>query len=380
MKNQAANRIVKPPHVLIAVRELGIGGSERQACLIARLLDPKLVRVSVGCFIPTGLRRDELDAAGLPVKVFPLRSFLSWRFAITAARARRWISRENVALVHCFDYPTALFFAAAIAPFKNVRLLTSLRSYRQLIPQPYRFLLRRAEWVSDGIVLNSERVRDDVVHHEGLAVSRLHVLYNAVDPLEFSPPKNLSERPRPPQLAGASLVVGCVCGIRVEKDLPTLMRAVALLQAEIPGLRLVLVGSGPAEPEIHALRAQLALENICLLVPQESRIQSWLAGIDIFVLPSTSEALSNALLEAMSSECAAVASDVGGNPEIIDSGVNGLLFPAGDVEALARALRLLAADPAQRLALASAGRESVAARFSPDTAARKLTDLYQNLL
>lgn len=369
----------KPRHILIAVRELSIGGSEKQACLVARLLDPRLFRVTVGCFVPQGLRRAELDAAGIPVMELPVRSFATWKLPGTAYHVRRLLQREEVSLVHSFDYPTGIFFAVALSGGSGIPLLTSLRSYRRLIPQPYRFLLQRAERFSDGIVLNSAEVRDDLIRREGMAANRLHLLYNAVDPAEFPPPPDVSARPRPPELQGASLVIGCVCGIRVEKNLPTLMRAVHALRTEFPALRLVLVGSGPAEPEIEALRRELRMEDICVLQPQTPRAQPWLAAIDIFVLPSLSEALSNALLEAMSAECAAVASRVGGNPEIIDSGENGLLFPAGDVAALRDALRSLIVDPVRRRTLAAAGRESVARRFSPAAAAANLGRLYESL-
>ncbi|MEQ1885789.1 MAG: glycosyltransferase family 4 protein [Bryobacteraceae bacterium] len=374
------SRSSSPAHILITVRELGIGGTERQACLVARLLDPKLFRVSVGCFIPQGLRRAELDAAGLNVVEFPNRSFLSPRFPLVAARARRWTEKENVALVHCFDYPTAVFFAAALSPSKKLPLLTSLRNYRALTPQPYRFLLQQAERWADRIVVNSAGVRDELVEREGIEPSRLHLLHNAVNPAEFPPPPDLSNRVRPPQLEGASLVVGCVCGIREEKDLPTLIRAVHQVLPEIPGIRLVLVGSGPAEPEIEALRRELKLENVCVLVPQTTNTTPWYQATDIFVLPSISEASSNALLEAMSSECAVIASAIGGNREIVQSGVNGLLFPARDVTALANALRKFTADASYRRALAAAGRESVEANFSPAAAARNLTALYQDLI
>ena len=80
----------------------------------------------------------------------------------------------------------------------------------------------------------------------------------------------------------------------------------------------------------------------------------WLSRIDIFVLPSRTEALSNALMEAMACSCCAIASRVGGNPELIDEGENGLLFDVDDPEQLAGQIEALLADPARRQRLASA--------------------------
>ena len=378
--NRGDSRGTSPPEprkILIAVRELSIGGSEKQACLVARLLDPRIFQVTVGCFIPRGLRRAELDAAGIPVMEIPVRSFGAPGLPRTAFEVRRKLQRKGISLVHSFDYPTAIFFAMALAGRSGIPLLTSLRSYRHLIPQPYRFMLRQAERFSDGIVLNSAEVRADLVRNEGIPENRLHLVYNAVDPAEFPPPPDPSARPRPPELTDASLVVGCVCGIRAEKDLPTLMRAVHSLHPEFPGLRLVLVGSGAAEPQIESLRTELGMERTCVRIPQTANAQPWLAAMDIFVLPSLTEALSNAVLEAMCTECAVVASRVGGNPEIIESGENGLLFPAGDVGALSAALRSLIVDPERRRAMAAAGRESVIRRFSPAAATANLARLYK---
>jgi glycosyltransferase involved in cell wall biosynthesis len=171
-----------------------------------------------------------------------------------------------------------------------------------------------------------------------------------------------------------------VCGIRPEKDLPTLMRAVARLRTELPGLRLVLVGSGSAEPEIEALRTGLKIEDICLRVPQTAATQPWLQAIDIFVLPSTSEAVSNALLEAMSSRCAVVASRIGGNVEVIEDGVSGFLFAAGEVETLANILRRLALDGPLRQRMSEAALRRVEEVFSPTASVNHLTAVYSKLL
>ncbi len=368
------------PRILIGLRELGIGGTERQACVVARLLQSRGYRVTVGCFVAEGLRRQELDDAGVEVHKIEVNSFASWRSVAEAWRTRRWIRDREIQLVHCFDYPTAIFFAAAFAPGKPIPLVTSLRMFRSLLHQPYRWMLQQAERISDRIVVNSDEVRQDLIQREKMDASRLRLLYNAVDPDEFPPPESLDPRPRPPELAEAALVIGCVCGIRVEKDLPTLMRAFAVLRNEHPGIRLALVGSGPAEPQIEALRIDLALQEVCVLIPQTRDTQTWLAAIDIFVLPSLSEALSNALLEAMSSECAAVASRIGGNVEIIEDGINGHLFPAGNVAALTEKLRALIVDKDARLRLAEAGRRSVQERFSPEAAARTITAIYRELL
>ena len=107
-------------------------------------------------------------------------------------------------------------------------------------------------------------------------------------------------------------MIGTVCALRPEKGVDTLIRAFAKMQS--PNTALVLVGSGPEEPKLRALAKELAVEN-CHFEAATSEVAQWLSATDIFVLPSRSEALSNALMEAMSCGCCPMATRVGGNPE-----------------------------------------------------------------
>jgi glycosyltransferase involved in cell wall biosynthesis len=111
-----------------------------------------------------------------------------------------------------------------------------------------------------------------------------------------------------------------------------------------------------------------------------SGVAPWYRNIDIFVLPSLSEALSNSLMEAMACGCAVVASNVGGNPELVTDRQTGLLFPSRDAAALADGLRLLIGNERLRSTLAGAAACSIAERFSLAASARRMEQIYLNLL
>ena len=106
-------------------------------------------------------------------------------------------------------------------------------------------------------------------------------------------------------------------------------------------------------------------------------IPAVLSETDIFVLPSYSEGLSNALMEAMASGCACIASDVGGNRFLIQNGVSGLLFPAGDREALAAHIRRLLEDPSKRESLGKAARKRIDEEFSWNVVSRQYQSLFK---
>ena len=141
----------------------------------------------------------------------------------------------------------------------------------------------------------------------------------------------------------------------------------------------MVVGSGPMLAELEALAARLGVAATCRFEPATSQVAERLRGFDIFVLPSLSEALSNSLMEAMACGCCAVASDVGGNPELVRHGETGLLFRAGDAAELAARLGLALRDGQLRRKLAESGARFIRESFSVETAVRRMEAIYLRL-
>ncbi len=143
---------------------------------------------------------------------------------------------------------------------------------------------------------------------------------------------------------------------------------------------LLIVGSGPEEAGLKSLVAELGLGESCHFEPATSDVAGWLNQMDVFVLPSRTEALSNALMEAMACGCCPIASRVGGNPELIDDGENGLLFDVDNVTQLTGEIEMLLGDPAQRERMASAASAKMAAQFSYSQAAATMQQIYESVL
>jgi glycosyltransferase involved in cell wall biosynthesis len=168
--------------------------------------------------------------------------------------------------------------------------------------------------------------------------------------------------------------------LRPEKGLSTLVEAFARLYAAHPGLRLVVVGSGPQLPALERQVLQLGIARACLFQSSTADVLTWLRAIDIFVLPSLSEALSNSLLEAMACGCCAIASRVGGNPELVSHRRTGLLFEPGNASDLADQLRAAVEDATLREDLSRASADFIAGNFSIPVAVDRLQRLYESLL
>ena len=118
----------------------------------------------------------------------------------------------------------------------------------------------------------------------------------------------------------------------------------------------------------------------CHFQPAVGNVAPWLRAMDIFVLPSLSEALSNSLMEAMGCGCCPVASNTGGNPELVQDGDTGLLFPVGDSDALAARLVRLVDEPENRRRLGSLAHRRMHQQFTREQAARAMAGIYQEFL
>jgi sugar transferase (PEP-CTERM/EpsH1 system associated) len=163
-------------------------------------------------------------------------------------------------------------------------------------------------------------------------------------------------------------VAGTVGRMQTVKAQPLLARAFVLALLRRPELRarlrLVLVGDGPLRAECEQVLQQAGVSDLAWLPGTRSDVPAVMQGLDLFVLPSLAEGISNTILEAMACGLPVLATDVGGNADLVEQGVTGQIVPAGDVPVLAEALCRWADDEAGRHAAGAAGRARVETKFS----------------
>jgi glycosyltransferase involved in cell wall biosynthesis len=141
----------------------------------------------------------------------------------------------------------------------------------------------------------------------------------------------------------------------------------------------VFIGEGQERPRLEAAAASCGASARVVLLGHRDDVASLLPGLDVFVLPSLSEGMSNTLLEAMAAGVAVVASDVGGNGEIIVDKQTGLLFPSGDEAGLYAHLASLVGDAGRRAQLAAAGKSRALGTFSMGAMVRGYESLYERV-
>ena len=358
------------------VRELHHGGSERQLTEVTLGLDRTRFQPHVGAFRIEGIRANDLRAAGIPILHLPIQSFKSPSTASVALQLARYVRANDIRLVHTFDMPMTSYAIPATRLMTSAVALASQRCHLSLAGPYQRKFVLFAERHAHGVVVNCEYLKRHLIDDAGIAPERIHLCYNGLDLDRF----RRSPASRPASLPRGALVVGAVSVLRPEKGLSTLLDAFAEVRKGSPNLRLLILGSGPLLPDLQNHARNLGIFETCIFEPSTDRVDEFLQNIDVFVLPSLSEALSNSLMEAMACGCCAIASKVGGNPELIEDRVRGLLFEPGNSTDLARKLREVIVNGDLRSRLSAAAHDFVHARFSRAASAQRMTEIYEELL
>ncbi|HRX69992.1 MAG: TIGR03088 family PEP-CTERM/XrtA system glycosyltransferase [Candidatus Competibacteraceae bacterium] len=217
----------------------------------------------------------------------------------------------------------------------------------------------------------------------GVTPEQVSRIINGVDSVRFHPGADRSLLPAGFTLPETS-VIGTVGRLEKVKDQLNLAQAFIQLAQKVPNarqrLRLVIIGEGSLRVGIESLLNEAGLRDLAWLPGARDDVSEMLRSFDLFVLPSQAEGISNTILEAMACGLPVVATEVGGNAELVVAGKTGRLIPASDPEALALAIREYMDDPGRMLAHGAAGRQRIEERFSMETMVDAYLKVYDNVL
>tara|TARA_R110000787_G_scaffold260797_1_gene366037 strand:- start:418 stop:1602 length:1185 start_codon:yes stop_codon:yes gene_type:complete len=224
-------------------------------------------------------------------------------------------------------------------------------------------------------------------HTVAIPEKKLRQIYNGVDAGKFSPRQDdtqLGDLAPPGLLPENAVVVGTVGRLAEVKNQQLLIEAVGYLFTKRPilrgTLRLVLVGDGPLKLQLVDRVKQLGLSDVVWFSGDRNDVPVLMQLMDIFILPSLAEGISNTLLEAMASGLPVIATSVGGNVELIEEGVNGRLVPVNNVVAMADALAELVDDPTLRQSMGEKGLALVRTTFNWEKTVADYLAVYDTLL
>lgn len=348
-----------PPAVLHVVDTLDVGGLERVVTDLVIAQQAAGQSVAVFAINECGGFRGELEAAGVPVVVGAKRGTLDRR---VLRLLRATVRERRVAVVHTHNFVPNYYAALATLALRDAPALVNT-----VHNMGTRLAHRRLRWLYLASLRRTRRVAmvGRQVHERfvGLGLvdeARAVTVMNAVPAERFGvdAARRVEARARLGIVADAPLL-GCVGRLVELKNHRLLIERMPELLRAQPQLRLVVLGDGPLRGELQALVDALGLADRVTLAGARGDVHALLPGFDVFVLPSRTEGLSIALLEACASGLAVVASAVGGNPEIVRDGETGLLFASDDGAGLGVAVRRLITDPVERQRLGTAARDWV---------------------
>lgn len=339
--------------VLWLTKGLGRGGVERLLVEAARRFDRDRFDIEVAYLLPwKDAFVGDLERAGVPVHCLRARSDLDPRWVLALWKLLR-------------DRKYALVHAQAPVPAVVARLLCSTRGPRIVYTEHnlwnrYKPVTRWANALTyrrnRAVIAVSAAVAHTIDPPGRRPTPSINVILHGPDSASIprGPAARAAARERL-GLGAERIVVGTVGNLTAKKDHRTLLAAFAAL--DLPTADLVLVGTGPLRDELVEEARRLGLVDQIHLLGMRDDVYDLLAGFDVFVMSSRFEGLPIALLEAMSAQLPVVATAVGGVPEVVHSGRDGLLVAPGDPSALAAAMRSVLDDPAAAAMLAHAARK-----------------------
>jgi len=249
------------------------------------------------------------------------------------------------------------------------------------LPMRRRIFRRAAYGMADAVFAVTQELRDYHARQAWVSPERIRVLYNGVDTERFRPRADMRVLLRKKfELPEHRFIVGTVGRTVAIKDHPTFLRAIEIIVRDGVDAHALLVGSGPELQRNQQIAADSSvLAGRVTFIGDCDQVPDLLNAMDAFALTSISEGMSNTLLEAMATGLPVIATDVGGNPEVIVEGSSGWLFQPHDAESLAARLTLLATQENLRRQTGAAARERVVERFSLERMLEEYTQLYTGL-
>lgn len=331
-------------------------GTEKQLLFLLRHLDRNKFEPYLCCLRSSQWLEKDFDICPLyivKVKSFknPVSFFRLWRFA-------RFLRREEVDIVqtHFRDSNIAGIISGKLAGVEKI--ISTRRNigywHNRLEVLILKFLKR---WVTR-FVANSECARTRASKIERVRPEKIEVIYNFVD-LEMFKRENDWEGDKLKESLTASNgrpIVTMVANLRPVKGVDVFLKSARLVLDSVPGINFIVAGEGEERKRLECICRQLKLDSSVKLIGAVSDVIPLLRVSDIGVLSSNSESLSNAIIEYMAAGLPVVCTDVGGNSELVQDGLNGFLVPSGDPGKLADAIVKLANNPDLRLKM---GRESL---------------------
>ena len=364
--------------VLQITHDLNIGGLQRVVVDIAKNLDKEAFQAGVLCLRNPGPLTKELDEDNIPVFSIPHKSkktdYLSF------LKTYSIIKGFKPDVIHTHN--TQPFIDGTLAGLMARVPVKIHTDHARDFPDKKRYML--AEWLfshlADRIVGVSKHTKNNLINYEKINPHKIDIIHNGVDGRKYDIMINLLEKKKQLGIENKYPILGLGVRFTKQKGITYLIRAVSAMKQKFPEICVLIAGEGPLQKTLEKEAEGLALSRHIRFVGPRSDMNEILKVIDIYVLPSLWEGLPLVILEAMAAQKPIVATDVGGNSEVIQHSVNGMLVPPGRPDLLADQICALLKNENKMRQMAINAWQSYKESYSVSVMVGKYTDLYARLL
>lgn len=353
----------------------GPGGAERMISVLTAALNQGQFRIIVVLFRP-GWLQTECEARGVRTCVMPLGGPFNLQWFRACLRLLR---REQVALIHAHEF-SAILCGWIVAMLAGVPFVATVHGKNYFWEKLRRRVTYRLVSRHGTLVAVSQDLKRFICEKVGIAEKQVEVIHNGVAPAQLITDEEVQKCKAELEVSGCYPLLGVVGSLYPVKGHRFLLEAMPEILRRWPKAQLLVIGRGELEVALKEQVEQLSIGTNVHFLGMRQDVPRLLSLLDIFILPSLSEGLSLALLEAMASGKPVVATRVGGNPELIDHGKTGFLVQSEDARDLAANILKLLSDPETMQQFSRQAAERVRQHFSMEQMVDRYKGLYAQSL
>lgn len=366
----------EPIRILHLIKSLGRGGAETLIPETLKVHDKNNFVFYCVYFLPWKDQLvEEIKVAGGIVQNIPATNNL--RILFQAFKISRYIKDNKIQLAHC-HLPWAGFVGRIIHWISGIPVIYTEHNKQER----YQYLTRLINKYSFNLQSTAIAVSEDVALSIDLNINpsiQVNTILNGINTDKFHRNIQVGQKIRADLgISSDAIVIGSLGVFRIQKRLNAWLENFATISKQNPNIRGILVGDGPLKQDIILQIKALGLGEIVFLPGIQSNANDWYAAMDIFMMTSEFEGLPLALLEAMSCECAVVATNAGGISEVVNDGVNGLIVDVDKCTDLVDKVQFLLDHPSVKVSMGLAARDRVVRHFSIYNMTRQLEKLYRS--
>ena len=359
-----------------------IGGTERQVVNLVENIDRSRFDVQMACFRRTGPFLQNFVTLGVPISQYDIKTLYRPQTVWQQMRLASCLRQQRVQVVHAYGFYSAVFAIPAARLAGVPAVVMSIRDTGELLTDAQRRAQLLAARFAHSILVNAEAVRDWLTN-QGCPADKIEIIRNGIN---FDQPQVAEKDLRTELgLSPGTPLVAMLSRLNRLKGVEHLLQAAVSVTAHCPRAHFLVVGGAPPNDpgykgQLEEEARKLGLAGRITFTGFRTDVTRILNEVTVSVLPSLSEGLSNTLLESMAAGVPVVATTVGGNTEIVDHGVTGLLIPPSAPSALARSIDTLLENPDLARKLGEAGKKKIRATYSIKAMVERTEQHYIKLL